>query len=53
MRTDTFEFTLAEPSGKWKGSGIGCTNVLYKNSVYFPRKGNYTLKSNKVCETIC
>ena len=44
MRTDTVEFTLAEPSGKWKGSGIGDLHdnqILYKNSVYFPRKGDY------------
>jgi gliding motility-associated lipoprotein GldH len=44
LRTDTVEFTLAEPSGKWKGSGIGGLHdnqILYKNSVYFPRKGDY------------
>lgn len=44
MRTDTVEFTLAEPSGKWKGSGIGGLHdnqILFKNSVYFPRKGEY------------
>ncbi|MFY9154226.1 MAG: gliding motility lipoprotein GldH [Prolixibacteraceae bacterium] len=42
--TDTVEFTLAEASGKWKGSGIGGLHdnqILYKTSVYFPRKGNY------------
>jgi gliding motility-associated lipoprotein GldH len=44
LRTDTVEFTLAEPSGKWKGSGIGGLHdnqILYKSSVFFPRKGNY------------
>jgi len=44
LRTDTVEFTLAEPSGKWTGSGIGGlydNQVLYKSSVYFPRKGDY------------
>ncbi|MBA4410743.1 MAG: gliding motility lipoprotein GldH [Bacteroidota bacterium] len=45
LRTDTVEFTLAEPSGKWKGSGVGGlhdNHILYKKSVYFPHKGNYT-----------
>lgn len=44
MRTDTVEFTLAEPSGKWRGSGIGGLHdnqIPYKSSVYFPRKGDY------------
>lgn len=43
--TDTVEFTLAEPSGRWKGSGIGDLHdnqILYKSSVYFPKKGDYT-----------
>lgn len=42
--TDTVEFTLADPSGRWKGSGIGGLHdnqILYKSSVYFPRKGKY------------
>jgi len=42
--TDTVEFSLAEPSGKWKGSGIGGLHdnqIIYKSSVYFPHKGNY------------
>ena len=46
-RTDTVEFSLAEPSGKWKGSGIGGLHdnqILYKNSVFFPHKGNYTFQ---------
>jgi gliding motility-associated lipoprotein GldH len=45
MVTDTVEFTLAEPSGKWKGSGIGDLHdnqILYKKSVWFPQKGNYS-----------
>jgi gliding motility-associated lipoprotein GldH len=45
LKTDTVEFSLAEPSGKWKGSGIGGlhdNHILYRNSVYFPHKGNYT-----------
>jgi gliding motility-associated lipoprotein GldH len=43
-RTDTVEFTLAEPSGRWKGSGIGGLHdnqILYRNSVSFPKKGMY------------
>ncbi len=45
QRTDTVEFTLAEPSGRWKGSGIGGLHdnqFPYKSSVFFPRKGDYT-----------
>lgn len=44
QRTDTVEFTLAEPSGRWKGSGIGDLHdnqILFKNSVFFPHKGIY------------
>jgi gliding motility-associated lipoprotein GldH len=47
MHTDTVEFTLADPSGKWKGSGIGGLHdnqILYKSSVYFPKKGSYTFQ---------
>ena len=43
--TDTVEFSLAEPSGRWKGSGIGDLHdnqILYKSSVYFPKAGDYT-----------
>ncbi len=42
--TDTVEFTLAEPSGKWKGSGIGSLHdnqILYKSGVFFPHSGKY------------
>lgn len=45
--TDTVEFSLAEPSGRWKGSGIGDLHdnqILYKSSVYFPNKGDYTFQ---------
>ena len=44
MRTDTVEFTLADPSGKWRGSGIGGlrdNQIPYKSSVFFPHKGDY------------
>lgn len=47
MLTDTVEFSLAEPSGRWKGSGIGDLHdnqILYKSSVYFPHKGKYTFQ---------
>lgn len=43
--TDTVEFSLAEASGRWRGSGIGDLHdnqILYKSSVYFPHKGEYT-----------
>lgn len=43
--TDTVEFTLAEPSGRWKGSGIGDLHdnqILYKSNVFFPHGGDYT-----------
>lgn len=44
---DTVEFSLAEPSGRWKGSGIGDLHdnqILYKSSVFFPHKGKYTFQ---------
>jgi len=44
LRTDTVEFTLADPSGKWRGSGIGGLHdnqIPYKSSVYFPHPGDY------------
>jgi len=40
---DTFEFTLADPAGKWLGSGFGgvkTNEVLFKGSFYFPVHGN-------------
>ena len=42
--TDTVEFSLAEASGRWRGSGIGDLHdnqILYKSSVYFSHKGEY------------
>ena len=45
--TDTVEFSLAEASGRWKGSGIGDLHdnqILYRTSVYFPHKGEYTFQ---------
>lgn len=46
VHTDTVEFTLAEPSGRWKGSGLGGlydSKIRYKSSVYFPHKGEYKI----------
>jgi len=43
--SDTVEFTLATPSGRWTGSGIGDlfdNQFVYKSNVYFPQKGEYT-----------
>jgi len=54
MRTDTVEFSLADPSGRWKGSGIGGLHdnqILYKSSVYFPRKGIYTFRRKNVLKS--
>ena len=47
LLTDTVEFSLAEPSGRWKGSGIGDlhdSQILYKSSVFFPHKGKYSFR---------
>lgn len=44
---DTFEFTLADPTGKWLGSGFGgvkTNEVLFKGNVYFPVVGKYDIK---------
>jgi len=45
--TDTFEITLADPSGKWLGEGFGglkTREVIYKSNVYFPSSGQYKIK---------
>lgn len=42
--SDTFEITLADPSGKWLGeglSGVKTKQTLYKRNIYFPISGNY------------
>lgn len=42
--TDTVNFILAEPSGKWIGKGIGqmrAIGYLYKKNTLFPQKGKY------------
>ncbi len=43
---DTFEVTLAEPSGKWLGDGFGglkTLQVIYRRNVYFPLLGEYKI----------
>lgn len=43
---DTFEVTLAEPSGKWLGDGFGGLKSLqrvYRRNVYFPVSGDYKI----------
>lgn len=43
--TDTVEFILAEPSGKWLGKGLGAVNSIllpYKLNIKFPARGVYT-----------
>jgi gliding motility-associated lipoprotein GldH len=48
---DTVECTLADPSGRWFGEGLGFissdrfqAHVLYKLRNKFPRSGRYSLK---------
>ena len=44
--TDTFDITLADPSGKWLGEGFGGVKnqqVIFKRNVYFPVSGDYKI----------
>ncbi|MFV0365933.1 MAG: gliding motility lipoprotein GldH [Mangrovibacterium sp.] len=44
---DTVEFTLAEPSGRWLGSGLGdlfYNELPYKQNVAFPDSGTYNIR---------
>jgi gliding motility-associated lipoprotein GldH len=44
---DTVELTLANPAGKWLGSGLGDLyerKYPYKQNIFFPEKGDYTIK---------
>jgi gliding motility-associated lipoprotein GldH len=44
---DTVELTLADNYGKWLGSGLGDLyerKYPYKQNVFFPEKGKYTIK---------
>lgn len=43
---DTLELTLATPDGRWLGSGLGYfyeKKYPYKQNIFFPEKGNYTI----------
>lgn len=45
--TDTFELSLADPTGKWLGEGFGgikTSRTMYKRSIYFPVSGEYQIK---------
>lgn len=42
--SDTIEFTLADPTGKWLGSGLGDlfdNQIIYRSNIYFPQTGAY------------
>jgi gliding motility-associated lipoprotein GldH len=42
--TDTVECQLADPDGKWRGSGLGSlkfNRFLFQKGMVFPRKGTY------------
>lgn len=44
-QTDTLECILADNKGKWLGKGFGniwSNNIVYKQNVIFPQKGNYS-----------
>lgn len=44
---DTVEFFLADPSGKWLGSGLGSINSMlipYKSNIRFPHRGIYNFE---------
>lgn len=56
--TDTVECTLADPSGRWYGKGLGFissdrfqAHVLYKLRNRFPRSGRYTLTLEQAMRT--
>ncbi len=45
--TDTFEITLADPSGKWLGngfSGVKTLEAVYKRNIFFPASGDYRIQ---------
>jgi len=42
--SEKFEITLADPSGKWLGTGFGglkTREVIFRNNVFFPVSGTY------------
>ncbi|TKG94481.1 gliding motility lipoprotein GldH [Puteibacter caeruleilacunae] len=47
VKTDTIEYILADPSGKWRGSGLGDlydNQLPLKSNVVFPVSGSYEVK---------
>lgn len=45
--TDTMQVVLADPSGRWLGkgfTGIYHNKVIFRNNVFFPEAGKYSLK---------
>ena len=45
--TDTLEVTLADPTGKWLGTGFGgikTSETLFRKNVFFPVAGNYEIQ---------
>lgn len=47
VHKDSVELTLANPAGRWLGSGLGDLyekKYPYKQNIFFPEKGNYTIK---------
>lgn len=47
MERDTVEITLADPSGKWLGDGLGDiwdNRFLFKSNFRFPEKGTYSFR---------
>ncbi len=41
---EKYEITLADPSGKWLGTGFGglkTREVIFRNNVFFPMSGDY------------
>lgn len=43
--SDTVEFTLADPTGRWLGSGLGDLHdnrIIYRSNVFFPKTGEYS-----------
>lgn len=44
---DTLEYTMADPSGKWLGEGMGSikeNKLWYKENIVFPVNGVYTIR---------
>ncbi len=51
---DTLECVFADPSGKWKGSGMGDiwdNSILWKSNVKFPLTGKYTFEYEHAMRT--